>query len=88
MIKKFCIILLIIFLNFLSAVSLGEFYFSLKLNEPDYYLLIISVICFCIGSAFFLAQLHKSIHDTIENKKYDWKVARISKDDGKLEIED
>ena len=35
-----------------------------------------------------LAQLHKSIHDTIENKKYDWKVARISKDDGKLEIED
>ena len=23
-----------------------------------------------------LAQLHKSIHETVENKKYDWKVAR------------
>ena len=34
-----------------------------------------------------LAQLHKSIHDTVENKKYDWKVARISKE-GKLEIEE
>ena len=34
-----------------------------------------------------LAQLHKSIHETVEKKKYDWKVARISKE-GKLEIED
>jgi hypothetical protein len=34
-----------------------------------------------------LAQLHKSIHDTVENKKYDWKVARISQE-GKLELED
>jgi len=34
-----------------------------------------------------LLQLHKSIHETVENKKYDWKVARISKE-GTLEIED
>tara|TARA_Y100000590_G_scaffold34562_1_gene37693 strand:- start:1621 stop:2127 length:507 start_codon:yes stop_codon:yes gene_type:complete len=34
-----------------------------------------------------LSQLHKSIHETVENKKYDWKVARISKE-GTLEIED
>lgn len=34
-----------------------------------------------------LAQLHKSIHETVENKKYDWKVARISQE-GKLELED
>ena len=34
-----------------------------------------------------LSQLHKSIHETIKEKKYDWKVARISKE-GKLEIED
>ena len=34
-----------------------------------------------------LSQLHKSIHETVKEKKYDWKVARISKE-GKLEIED
>ena len=34
-----------------------------------------------------LAQLHKTIHETVENKKYDWKVARISQE-GKLELED
>ena len=34
-----------------------------------------------------LAELHKSIHSTVEEKKYDWKVARISQE-GKLEIED
>ena len=34
-----------------------------------------------------LLQLHKSIHETVENKKYDWKVARISIE-GTLEIED
>ena len=34
-----------------------------------------------------LLQLHKSIRETVENKKYDWKVARISIE-GTLEIED
>jgi len=34
-----------------------------------------------------LAELHKSIHGTVTEKKYDWKVARISQE-GKLEIED
>jgi len=34
-----------------------------------------------------LAELHKSIHNTIEEKQYDWKVARISRE-GMLEIED
>ena len=34
-----------------------------------------------------MEELHKSIHKTIENKQYDWKVARVSKD-GELEFED
>jgi len=32
-------------------------------------------------------ELHKSIHTTVENEEYDWKVARISRE-GSLEIED
>ena len=32
-------------------------------------------------------ELHKSIHTTVENEDYDWKVARISRE-GSLEIED
>ena len=31
--------------------------------------------------------LHKSIHTTVEKKEYDWKVARVSRSTGKLEIE-
>ena len=34
-----------------------------------------------------LAELHKSIRETVKKKEYDWKVARISKE-GKFEIED
>ena len=34
-----------------------------------------------------MSELHKSIHTTVENEKYDWKVARISRE-GSLEIED
>ena len=34
-----------------------------------------------------MRELHKSIHTTVENEEYDWKVARISRD-GNLEIED
>ena len=34
-----------------------------------------------------LAELHKSIHNTVEKKQYDWKVARLSRE-GTLEIED
>ena len=33
-------------------------------------------------------ELHKSIHTTVENEDYDWKVARISRDSDSLEIED
>ena len=33
-------------------------------------------------------ELHKSIHTTVENEDYDWKVARISRDSDNLEIED
>ncbi len=33
-----------------------------------------------------LTNLHKSIHDTVKKKQYDWKVARISKE-GEFEIE-
>ena len=32
-------------------------------------------------------ELHKSIHTTVENEEYDWKVARISRE-GSLEIKD
>ena len=32
-------------------------------------------------------KLCKSIHDTIQNKEYDWKTAKVSTE-GKLEIED
>ena len=32
-------------------------------------------------------KLYKSIHDTIQNKEYDWKTAKVSTE-GKLEIED
>lgn len=35
----------------------------------------------------YLAELHKSIRNVIDNKEYDWKVARVSLG-GKLEIED
>ena len=34
-----------------------------------------------------MRELHKSIHTTVENEEYDWKVARISRE-GSLEIED
>jgi hypothetical protein len=34
-----------------------------------------------------LAELHKSIRDTVDKKQYDWKVARISKD-GILDIDE
>jgi len=34
-----------------------------------------------------LAELHKSVHNTVEKKEYDWKVARISRE-GTLEMED
>ena len=34
-----------------------------------------------------MSELHKSIHTTVENEEYDWKVARISRE-GSLEIED
>jgi len=34
-----------------------------------------------------LTKLHQSITDTVKNKQYDWKVARISKE-GLLEMED
>ena len=34
-----------------------------------------------------IRELHKSIHTTVENEEYDWKVARISRE-GSLEIED
>ena len=33
-----------------------------------------------------LAELHKSIHETVQKKEYDWRVARISRE-GTLEIE-
>jgi len=33
-----------------------------------------------------MMELHKSIHTTIKNEAYDWKVATISRDDGNLEI--
>jgi len=60
MFKKFCIILLIIFLSVLSAFSLGEFYFSSTSNEHNYFFLIISIIFFCFSSALFWTQLRKS----------------------------
>ena len=34
-----------------------------------------------------MSELHRSIHTTVENEEYDWKVARISRE-GSLEIED
>ena len=34
-----------------------------------------------------MRELHKSVHNVVENKEYDWKVVRISMD-GKLEFED
>ena len=34
-----------------------------------------------------MRELHKSVHKTVKNKEYDWKVARISMD-GELEFED
>ena len=34
-----------------------------------------------------LAKLHKSIHNTVEKKNYDWKIARLSRE-GTLEIEE
>ena len=34
-----------------------------------------------------MRELHKSVHKTIENKEYDWKIARVSTD-GELEFED
>ncbi len=51
--KKVLIILSIIALCFLSALSLGEFYFSTQSGQSEYYLFIISILCFCIGSALF-----------------------------------
>ena len=33
-------------------------------------------------------ELHKSIHTTVENEEYDWKVARISRESDSFEIED
>ena len=60
MTRKIFAILFIILLCFISAVSLGEFYFYLKSNNPNYLFFFASVISFCIGSALFWIQLRKS----------------------------
>jgi len=59
MTRKIISILFIILLCFISAVSLGEFYFSLKSNNPNYYIFFVSIISFCVGSTFFWIQLRK-----------------------------
>ena len=58
--SKIFAILIIILLCFISAVSLGEFCFYLKSNNPNYLFFFASVISFCIGSALFWIQLRKS----------------------------
>ena len=37
----------------MKEISLGEFYFSTQSGQSEYYLFIISILCFCIGSALF-----------------------------------
>ena len=60
MLRNIIIIVLIISLCALSAVSLGEFYFSVQSDNPEYYLFIISIFSFCIGSYIFWVQLYKN----------------------------
>ena len=60
MLKTVIIVLVIISLCALSAVSLGEFYLSTESGKPEYYLFIISIFSFCIGSYIFWVQLYKN----------------------------
>jgi predicted Holliday junction resolvase-like endonuclease len=47
----------------------------------------INNVVFLHEKNMYLTKLHQSIADTVKNKQYDWKVARISKE-GLLEMED
>ena len=86
----------------LVSTSLSESIIKLKydpydikpINHPIDYVVYdgmnnnsINNVVFLHEKNMHLTKLHQSIENTVKNKQYDWKVARISKE-GLLEIED
>jgi len=56
--KRLVYILSAILFGVLSAVALGEFYFTQKIGDPEYYILLFCIICglVSVGSLWFLCQ--------------------------------
>jgi len=56
--KQFVYILSSILFGAISAIALGEFYFKQKMGDPEYYILLICIICalISVGSLWFLLQ--------------------------------
>ena len=56
--KQFVYILSSILFGTISAIALGEFYFKQKMGDPEYYILLICIICalISVGSLWFLLQ--------------------------------
>ena len=56
--KRLVYILISILFGVLSAIALGEFYFTQKMGDPEYYNLMICIICglMSVGSLWYLSQ--------------------------------
>ena len=71
--KRLVYILLSILFGVLSAIALGEFYFTQKMGDPEYYILLICIICglTSVGSLWFLFQniYYSNNQKILENDK-------------------
>ena len=56
--KRLVYILISILFGVLSAIALGEFYFTQKMGDPEYYILMICIICglMSVGSLWYLSE--------------------------------
>ena len=56
--KRLVYILISILFGVLSAIALGEFYFTQKMGDHEYYILMICLICglMSVGSLWYLSQ--------------------------------
>ena len=70
--KQFVYILSSILFGAISAIALGEFYFKQKMGDPEYYILLICIICALasVGSLWFLLQnIYYNNKKIFENNK-------------------
>ena len=70
--KQFVYILSSILFGAISAIALGEFYLKQKMGDPEYYILLICIICalISVGSLWFLLQnIYNNNKKIFENNK-------------------